>query len=209
MLRAPNGLDYLLSSQKGGYWRLAGGMIEKWNTNQMEGQSVPYPWKGSAFYPWNRPAFPISACEDLEGNLVVGTFGDGIWWFDAQGSAAHISETNGLSHSTILSLCMDREGSLWVGTDGRGLDRVRKSSFEVLEGSEGKTVQSVSEGAAGDLWVGFNGGGVVRWKDETQHDFGGAPNSYVKIRFRGQGTAECGRARGAAAAVAAGGAGSI
>lgn len=172
----PDGLDYVLASRKGGYWRLAGGMIEKWNTDHMEGGPVPYPWK--------RKPFPVSAaCEDTEGNLVVGTSGDGIWWFDAKGGAEHITDREGLSHNTILSLCMDREGSLWVGTDGRGLDRVRRSSFEILDVSEGKTVQSVSEGAEGELWIGFNGGGVVHWHDGTSQAYGNAPYAYVRSVF--------------------------
>lgn len=177
-LRAPGGLDYVLPSGKGGYWRLAGGVIEKWNSDRVEGNPLPYPWNRAS-----ASGSVSSACEDAEGNLVVGTLGEGIWWFDSKGGVAHISNTNGLSHNTILSLCMDGEGNLWAGTDGRGLDRVRRSYFDVLEGSGGKTVQSVSEGSAGDLWIGFNGGGVAHWKDGTQQNYGDAPYAYVRTVF--------------------------
>ena len=165
-------LDYALASRDGGYWRLAGDLIEKWHGAKSDGNPIPYPWNGES---------PVTAaCEDLEGNLVVGTLGDGVWWFDAKGRAEHLSGTNGLTHDTILSLCMDWEGSLWVGTDGRGLDRVRRSHFSVLSGTEGRTVQSVSEGATGELWAGFNGGGVMRWKDDVREEFGDAPYAYVR-----------------------------
>jgi len=48
-------------------------------------------------------------CEDLEGNLVVGTYGDWFTGFDAQGKATHISQGR-VVPQIGLSLTMDREG---------------------------------------------------------------------------------------------------
>ena len=104
---------------------------------------------GPAFdYPW-QPATPItSVCEDNEGNLVVGTGGDYVYWFNKDGIAEHVRN---LSHATIMALCMDREGSLWVGTDGGGLNRVRRQSFEVVEFN--RYAKSVSEDPQGNVWL--------------------------------------------------------
>ena len=174
---APGGLDYALASRNGGYWRLAAGLIEKWHGTNADGHPIAYPWIHG---------YPISACEDNDGNLVVGTQDNGVWWFNSKGGAEHLSGADGLTHDTILSLCVDGEGSLWVGTDGGGLNRVRRSHFGVLGGTEGKTVQSVSEGSAGDLWVGFNGGGVMHWKDATPEQYGdNAPYAYVRAVLMG------------------------
>ena len=119
--------------------------------------------------------------------------------FDIKGGSrnAHFWRPDGLSCDTILSLCMDREGK-FVGRVqiGRGLDCVKRSYFEVLDGSEGKTVQSVCEGQDNDLWIGFNGGGVVHQRDGVWHDFGGAPYAYVQIGFPGQGAARSGQEPG-------------
>ncbi len=168
-------VDYLLASRNDGFWCLADTNIQRWVTNGLQ--------RSLGAYPWN-PGFAVSAaCEDLEGNLVVGTQGDGIWWFDAAGKANRISSTNGLSHNTILSLCMDREGNLWVGTDGRGLDRVRKSSFNVLPGSEAKTVQSVSQDKEGGLWIGYNGAGITHWRDGIRQQLGTNHELYVHSVF--------------------------
>jgi ligand-binding sensor domain-containing protein/signal transduction histidine kinase len=140
-------LDFLLASRRGGYWRLADGSVQKWSTNRLERDWGPYPWSRA----------PVSAaCEDREGNLVVGTLGAGVYWFDPQGKATNLSTNQGLSHNSILSLLVDREDTLWVGTDGGGLNRVKRQAFDVVEESRGLTVQSVCEDGQGGIWIGFN-----------------------------------------------------
>ncbi|HWY78340.1 MAG TPA: two-component regulator propeller domain-containing protein, partial [Verrucomicrobiae bacterium] len=149
----PGSLDFLLASSRGGCWRFVNGRIEKWVGAERLGDAIPYPWN---------PSVRVStACEDEQGNLIVGTLGAGLFWFDSQGKSTCIS-TNGistndrLSNNSIYSLLMDREGSLWVGTDGGGLDRVKRKVFDVLEESRGHTVKSVAEDTNGGLWIGFN-----------------------------------------------------
>ena len=144
-------LDFLLASRRGGHWRLSEGRVYKWGPDRMERDFGPYPWGAVAV---------SAACEDREGNLVVGTLGGGVFWFDADGKVTRLSTEQGLSYNYILSLTVDREGSLWVGTDGGGLDRVKRKVFDTLEDSRGLVVQSVCADAQGDLWIGYNGGGV-------------------------------------------------
>ena len=161
-------LDLLLAGQQGGVWRLAGGRIEKWSSNSLERAAVPYPWKSSLV---------TAACEDRQGNLIVGTRGEGVYWFDAEGRSTVISTNEGLSHPIVLSLCVDQEGTLWVGTDGGGLNRVNRQVFQVLEPTRGQVVQSVCEGADGGLWIGFNtidtkAPGAARLKDGAWTTYG-------------------------------------
>ena len=147
-------LDALLASRQGGYWRLADNRIQKWKRDQMQRDLGPYPWTEGV---------PITAvCEDAEGNLVVGTHGDGVFWFQADGRYARLS-TAELSQSAVLSLAMDREGCLWVGLNGGGLARVKRHLFEVLEATRGTTVQSVAEDVLGGLWVGYNDQRIERF----------------------------------------------
>jgi ligand-binding sensor domain-containing protein/signal transduction histidine kinase len=151
----PAKIDYLLSSRSGGYWRFMNGHIQKCSRNGEAQDFSPYPWSSNVMV--------TVACEDLETNLVVGTYGDpgdGVFWFDSNGSSTHVT---GLSHASILSLVVDREGSLWVGTDGGGLNRVKKRLFNVLEPSRDWTAQTVCSDAAGALWVGYNGDRVDQY----------------------------------------------
>ena len=155
-------LDFLLASERGGYWRLSGGHVEKWRGNRRE--------KDFGLYRWSKPVF--TACEDQAGNLVVGTLGDGVWWFDAAGNATQLpSGGTGLSHDYILSLTMDREGSLWVGTDGGGLNRVKRQAFTVLPGTEALAVQSACEDNQGGLWLNSYGGARY-WKGGVLKEYG-------------------------------------
>jgi ligand-binding sensor domain-containing protein/signal transduction histidine kinase len=179
-------LDFLLASRRGGYWRLANGVVQKWTTrektNLLERDFGSYRWTNA----------PVSAaCEDREGNLLVGTLGAGVFWFDSEGKATCLSTNEGLSHNLVLSLHVDREGTLWVGTDGGGLNRVKQQVFDVLEETRGLTVQSSCEGGQGELWIGFNtigpnASGAGLWKEGVLQRFGsdqGLMNSSVRAVF--------------------------
>ena len=167
----PIRLNYLLASKRGGYWRLANGRIQRCNENRVEQDWGAYPWTNT---------LPIvAACEDRDGNLVVGTYGDGVYWFDAEGNATRISSEQGLSHNSVLSLTVDREGCLWVGTNGGGLNRVRRKRFEVLEPSHGSVVQSVCEDGQGGLWFGCTGNRIYHWGTNGAQQFRLIPSSFT------------------------------
>ena len=165
----PIRLNFLLASKRGGYWRLANGRIQK-----CKGERVERDWGA---YPWTNTLPIVAACEDREGNLVVGTYGDGVYWFDAEGKATRISMEEGLSHNYVLAVTVDREGCLWVGTNGGGLNRVRRKLFDVLERSRGSVVQSVCEDGQGGLWIGYNGNRVDHYTSGGAQRFRLIPGS--------------------------------
>ena len=152
-----NDLKFMLASQTGGIWRFAGGRVQKWRNNQVVRDLGPYPWGDRQV---------MAACEDDRGNLIVGTYGDGVYWFDEKGGYTHI--LNELTHAYILSLAFDNEGNLWVGTNGRGLNRVRRNPFGVLSD---KVVQSVSADKNGGIWVGYHGNLVEHWVNGKSNAF--------------------------------------
>lgn len=164
--------EFLLSSRDGGIWHLGvdmdsgGTRIEKWRGETREKDFGPYPWtssEGNAVQ---------AACEDRDGNLIVGLRNQGIFWFDSEGHWTHLSNTNGLSINAVLSLQMDHDGNLWVGLDGGGPSReggplncVRRPALHLIPGSAAQVVQSVAEDATGHIWFSSLGRGVDRLKD--------------------------------------------
>jgi ligand-binding sensor domain-containing protein/signal transduction histidine kinase len=144
-----NQVDYLVASRGGGFWCLADGHVQKWRNFNLE--------RDFGTYPWTAPI--TSACEDQEGNLVVGTYGDATYWMDSQGHFSRVARDDG-ALDTVFSLLVDRDDDLWIGTDGLGVSRVKRSPFSVLEQSKGRTVQSVCEDSDGSLWVGLFGAGT-------------------------------------------------
>jgi signal transduction histidine kinase/ligand-binding sensor domain-containing protein len=143
-------LKFLLASRDGGYWRIADGVVQKCAGTNVEKDFGAYPW-----IPNNDPV--NAACEDHDGNLIAGLLNQGIFWFDAEGRATHISTNNGLANNSVLSLVVDSDGSLWAGMDGGGpadrpLNRITRSIFNLLDSSAGLVVQSICADNKGGLW---------------------------------------------------------
>ncbi len=154
-------LDRVVPGAGGAHWRLVNGQVERWVSNRLDRSLGPYPWG----------ATPLGAAiEDRSGNLVVGTLGAGLFWFEPGGGVTRLSTNEHLSHHFVLSLQADADGTLWVGTDGGGLNRVRRPWFETLAPTRGRVAQSVAVDAAGAVWIGYNAGGVDRWQaGRTRH----------------------------------------
>ena len=161
-------VDFILAGQNGGIWRLMDGRIQKWKANQLE--------KDFGLYPWADTNVVTSACEDSDGNLIVGTLGAGIFWFEPDGKYRQISKAQGLSSDFVLSLCLDHGGNLWVGTDGDGLNRIKRKIFSTPAGLRPLTAQSVSEDDHGGLWTAFNAHGVSYLLTNSAQDFGVSRN---------------------------------
>jgi hypothetical protein len=64
----PGRLDFLLAAARGGFWLLSNGRIQKYSATALEKDYGPYPW--------NKDLIIAAACEDPEGNLLIGTYGD-------------------------------------------------------------------------------------------------------------------------------------
>ncbi len=142
--------------QKDGHtWQFQSGNVEKWRGETLEKDFGPCPWKNTLV---------TAVCEDNEGNLIVGTRGAGVFWFDPKGGFQSVFADENPAHSTdenraqkfVLALCFDREGNLWVGTDGGGLNRVRRKIFSTPAGLDQGVALSAAEDDKGGLWTSFN-----------------------------------------------------
>ena len=152
---------YLFPSKDGGMWQLAG-TVEKLGKKGIVKNFGQCPW-GSAQVK--------AVCEDANGNLIVGTLGEGVFWFDENGNYRHISKADGLSSDYVLSMCLDNEGDLWVGTDGGGLNRIKHKLFQSPENFHPWAVQSISEDAKDGLWTACGASGTAYWRSNSTSDF--------------------------------------
>jgi len=156
-------LDFILAGRNGGLWRLMNGRVQKWQSGGLEKDFGAYPWGSSVIK---------AACEDPDGNLIVGTHGAGVFWYGPDGSYQQVSKEQGMSSAFVLSLCLDQQGNLWVGTDGKGLNRIKRKIFTPPAKLHPWAAQSLSRDAQRGLWAAFNAQGVTYWTTNRAQDFG-------------------------------------
>src|SRR5690606_36848895 len=117
----------------------------------------------------NIPANDIrSVAEDHEGNLIVGTYGAGITFFDPQkeqfGLRRHEALYEQLKNEVIFALQVTEENHLWIATESMGLlvydlhaQRVVRHIDE-HNGLASNTVFSIQFDKAGNCWLSTNKG---------------------------------------------------
>ncbi|MEO0038974.1 MAG: hypothetical protein RIQ59_2185, partial [Bacteroidota bacterium] len=133
------------------------------------------------------------------GNFAIGTISDGIYIFSKSGKLDyHISQTNGLSNNTVLSLFEDYDKNLWIGLDN-GINCINLQSpiksFLDESGKLGTVYASVLY--QGNLYVGTNQG--LFYKSNNSSDtfqFVSGTKGQVWSLFVYQGTLFCGHDSG-------------
>lgn len=110
---------------------------------------------------------PRSILADRDGNLWIGTNGDGLIQF--RDKPVHMFTTaDGLPNNIPMTVLERHDGSIWVGNNCGGLsvfDGRRFTTYNEKNGLKNSCVWALTEDANQDLWVGTWGGGVFRFKD--------------------------------------------
>ena len=116
-------------------------------------------------------------CEDDEGNLWIGSDGDGIYKTKPTGELIKHYKADGkkgsLTGNAILYGFKDSKNNLWFGTYADGLFLYNKSSdtftnFRYKSGLAGNDVRIIYEDVHKNLWIGTNGGGLSRMDPATK-----------------------------------------
>lgn len=176
--------ELLLITQTQGFYKLSGNTLVKFNTDAdskiMESS--------------------VYSCELLtDGSIAVGTVSNGVFLLNEQGQIKHqISQLNGLSNNTALSLFEDKEYNLWVGLDN-GINCINlKSPIQSYVDDSGMlgTVYC-SKLYNGNLYVGTNQGLFFKkYQSKESFQFIRGTKGQVWSLFAYDGTLFCGHDKG-------------
>ena len=132
---------------------------------------IPQPTQDSSLY--------YTCCTtDQQGNLYIGTRGDGLFWIPQGKHEAQRFQlmVNGfdLNHARIESIFADQQGNLWIGCHQKGLLMVplhRKPLFRTWDFSTqrhetGTYVSSIVMGEDSIVWCTVQGNGVYGFNHE-------------------------------------------
>lgn len=102
---------------------------------------------------------------DRDGNLWVGTNGDGLYRFKDR-AARMFTTADGLPNDLIMTVITARDGSIWTGANCGGITRFDGTRFHTYNEKNGllnSCVYALAEDTNGDLWIGTWGGGAFRY----------------------------------------------
>jgi ligand-binding sensor domain-containing protein/signal transduction histidine kinase len=117
---------------------------------------------------------PLSAIEDREGRLWIGTSGAGLLRLNVSTGAVErfrhdpVDEAS-LSHDVCRALLQDSDGTLWIGTEGGGLSRLDIATGVFTRyrhdpddptslGAD--VIRDIFEDGRGQLWIATDGAGL-------------------------------------------------
>ncbi len=103
--------------------------------------------------------------EDETGNILISTYGEGVYFFDGD-SFLNFNSEDGLLSNDIYVMIISASGSIWLGTD-RGISTCsftdNKNSiknYTTEDGLPDDIVQAILPNRDGKLWIGTYDGGV-------------------------------------------------
>ena len=111
-----------------------------------------------------------SITQDIEGNILFGTVGEGIQVYSGERFIAHTRES-GLIDSQVWTICEDPQGRFWFGTNG-GItifDPATNaySNITTADGLPSNNIRAIVNDHQGSLWIAMWGGRVARYDLKT------------------------------------------
>lgn len=184
-----NGLFHVLKDRRGNTWyctgkgvaRETGGRIEKLEPWEQGGALRAFEdaqgniWIQKAVGLYRATATGLEAVaplmqvwslfSDRDGNLWVGTNGDGLYRFKDR-AVRMFTTDDGLPNNVQMTVLAASDGSVWTGANCGGLSRFDGTRFQTFNDKNGlgnTCVWAIAEDANHDLWIGTWGGGAYHF----------------------------------------------
>lgn len=144
-------IDTLFADRTGAVWAGTNHGVVRVFQDRMEGFPSGNSLSGSNL---------LSALEDREGNLWLGTESEGATVLRDQQFTTDTAD-DGLSGNVVRAIAQAADGEVWIGTDGAGLNRQTRSGFTSIttrDGLSSNVILSIAPTPSGDLWVGTPAG---------------------------------------------------
>ncbi len=112
----------------------------------------------------------LSLAQGPDGDLWVGTFGDGVYRLDRDGSLRHnYAAADGMPGGNIRAISVDPQGRVWAGTQ-KGVVRIDGDRVQVstAPGMPGGLITALEHDHQGNLWIGTIEGIRVLRGDHVQ-----------------------------------------
>lgn len=124
----------------------------------------------------------LSLAQDTQGDILVGTFHDGLLRLHQGQLANTFTMDSGLPANEVRAILPARDGRLWIGTK-QGLvvcDGARTRTYGTRDGLAADFIQALYEDADGSVWAGTARGAVHFVGDTMQSvDLGRSDAQYV------------------------------
>ena len=111
------------------------------------------------------------------GELWIGSQGEGLSILDANGTYATYTQSTSISLSakTIWDIYKDKRGKVWLATNENGLiqfdkklGEIKKYSHSNLDKLPGNNVRVLTEDKNGNLWLGTDNNGIFKFNISTE-----------------------------------------
>jgi signal transduction histidine kinase/ligand-binding sensor domain-containing protein len=158
-LRLEGPWQAVFPGRRGGLWILNDDRMRRWQNGEWVEDRGRSPWGTIVLAAFH---------ETRAGQIVAGSFKEGLRILNADGSGERCDEGNGLAHNWVYCVLEDREGTVWVGTGNGGLHGLHPRRVTMIDAPDhwrSSAVLSVTPARGGGLWIGTEGGGVYRMQD--------------------------------------------
>ena len=108
----------------------------------------------------------LSLLEDKDGNIWIGTYGQGIIIYNPKTKVSKKTLTDNSKIGTITKIIQDKNGTIWAGTFASGLFAINPNTLEnkqytISNGLSSNTIYCIFENKKDQtIWVGTREGGI-------------------------------------------------